>query len=234
MIFQTIQFSSIWPINRTLSGATTPDQSEPWSDGNEVVLHISLSSNITGTSQSDWLVSHAEHSLGESYLSAEMQSVYSAAPTNWVTGYSLEESYPSAEIQSVYSPAPANWARGHSLGESYPSAEIPSVYSTALPIGPLNICGNHPKDFGFLLSFLILLTCNIWDQRVFWKHIKLTRNCNVWYIKLSLKTSEYYARSTGKTKQNPKTKTKIIRNTRGFNYKKKQTANNPRQDLLRT
>ena len=29
------QFSSIWPIDRTLSGATTPDQSGPGSDGNE-------------------------------------------------------------------------------------------------------------------------------------------------------------------------------------------------------
>ena len=44
--FQTIQFSistqfsSIWPTDRTLSGATTPDQSEPGSDGNEGVLSI--------------------------------------------------------------------------------------------------------------------------------------------------------------------------------------------------
>ena len=28
------QFSSIWPIDRTLSGATTPDQSEPGNSGN--------------------------------------------------------------------------------------------------------------------------------------------------------------------------------------------------------
>ena len=46
VLFQTIQFSmgthysSIWPIDRTLSGATTPGQSEPESDGNEGVLHI--------------------------------------------------------------------------------------------------------------------------------------------------------------------------------------------------
>ena len=31
---------SIWPIDRTLSGATTPGQSEPGSNGNERVLHI--------------------------------------------------------------------------------------------------------------------------------------------------------------------------------------------------
>ena len=32
--------SSIWAIDRTQSGATTPSQSEPGSDGNEGVLHI--------------------------------------------------------------------------------------------------------------------------------------------------------------------------------------------------
>ena len=33
--FQTTQFSSILPIDRTLPGATTPGQSGPESDGNE-------------------------------------------------------------------------------------------------------------------------------------------------------------------------------------------------------
>ena len=32
--------SSIWPLDRTLSGATTLDQSEPESDGNDGVLCI--------------------------------------------------------------------------------------------------------------------------------------------------------------------------------------------------
>ena len=46
-LFQTIQFSistqfsSIWSIDRTLSGATIPGQSEPGSDGNEGVILIS-------------------------------------------------------------------------------------------------------------------------------------------------------------------------------------------------
>ena len=30
-----MQFSSIWPTDRTLSGATTPGQSRPGSDGDE-------------------------------------------------------------------------------------------------------------------------------------------------------------------------------------------------------
>ena len=32
--------SSIWPINRTLSGDTTPGQSEPGSNGDDGVFHI--------------------------------------------------------------------------------------------------------------------------------------------------------------------------------------------------
>ena len=53
VLFQTIQFSistqfsSIWPIDRTLSGVTTPSQSGPGSDGNEGILCIPQSSNIT-------------------------------------------------------------------------------------------------------------------------------------------------------------------------------------------
>ena len=63
VLFQTIQFSistqfsSIWPIDRTPSDATTVGQSGPRSDGNEV-LCIPESSSITGTSPSDCLVSY--------------------------------------------------------------------------------------------------------------------------------------------------------------------------------
>ena len=56
-------FSSIWPIDRTLSSATTPVQSEPGSDGSEEVLCIPQSSSNTGTSPSDCLVSYLGHSL---------------------------------------------------------------------------------------------------------------------------------------------------------------------------
>ena len=68
---------------RTLSGATTADQRRPGSDGNEGVLHIPQSSNISGASPSDCLLSYSGHSLEESYPSAEMQSVYSTAPADW-------------------------------------------------------------------------------------------------------------------------------------------------------
>ena len=91
VLFQTIQFiistqfSSIYPINRTLSGATTPGQSGPGSDGNKGVLHIPQSSSITGASPSDCLVSYPGHPLRESYTSVEIQSGYSTAPADWAT-----------------------------------------------------------------------------------------------------------------------------------------------------
>ena len=71
------------PIDRALSGATTP--------GNEGVLHIPQSPGITGTSPSDCLVSYPGHSLGVgAYPSAEVQSVYSTAPANWAKLLFLE------------------------------------------------------------------------------------------------------------------------------------------------
>ena len=70
-------------MDRTLSGATTSEESGPGSNGNEGVLRIPQSSSITGTSPSDCLVSYPGHLLGESYSSAEMQLVYSTALTDW-------------------------------------------------------------------------------------------------------------------------------------------------------
>ena len=55
--------SSIWPIDRALSGATIPGQSGPENNGNEGVLLIAQSSSITGTSPSDCLMSYPGHSL---------------------------------------------------------------------------------------------------------------------------------------------------------------------------
>ena len=64
VLFQAIQFrvstefSSIWPINKTLSGASTPEQSKPRSNGSEGVLRVPQSSGIAGNSPSDCLVSY--------------------------------------------------------------------------------------------------------------------------------------------------------------------------------
>ena len=94
VLFQTIQFSistvsmsnsSIWSIDRTLSGATTPGQSGPQSNANEGVLCIPQSSSIIGASPSDCLVPYPGHSWWwwGSYFSEEMQLVYSTASADW-------------------------------------------------------------------------------------------------------------------------------------------------------
>ena len=67
--YTSTQFSSIRPIDRTLSGATILGQSGPGSNGNEEIIHIPQSSSNTGTSPSDCLVSYLGHSLGESWHS---------------------------------------------------------------------------------------------------------------------------------------------------------------------
>ena len=64
--------SSIKSTEKTLSEATTPDQSGPGSNDNEGVLHIPQNSCITGASSSDCLVSYPGHTLEESYPSAGM------------------------------------------------------------------------------------------------------------------------------------------------------------------
>ena len=71
--------SSIWLIDRTLSGATTPGLIGPGSYGNDGVFGILQSTSITGASPSDCLISFSGHSLGESYLSAEILLAFSTA-----------------------------------------------------------------------------------------------------------------------------------------------------------
>ena len=56
--------SSIWLIDGTLSGASTPGQSGPGSEGNEGVHRILQNSSITGAWLSDYLVSYPRHLLG--------------------------------------------------------------------------------------------------------------------------------------------------------------------------
>ena len=60
----SMQFSSIWPIDRVLSGATALGQSRPGSDGNEGVLRMPLNSSITETLPSYCLVSYLGYLLG--------------------------------------------------------------------------------------------------------------------------------------------------------------------------
>ena len=72
-----------WPIDRTLSGTTTPGQRRSGSNSNEGVYRIPQSFSITGTSPSDCLVPYLGHSLEGTYSSGEMQSAYSITPVDW-------------------------------------------------------------------------------------------------------------------------------------------------------
>ena len=86
VLFQPIQlsintqFGSIWPY-KVLPLRASVDLGAMAIKG---VLHIPQSSSITGASPSDCLVSYPGYLLRESYPSAEMQSVYSTVPADWV------------------------------------------------------------------------------------------------------------------------------------------------------
>ena len=66
-----------------ISDTITSGQSEPGSDGNKKVLPIPYSSSITGALPSECSASKPGLSFGESYFTAEVQSVYSAVAADW-------------------------------------------------------------------------------------------------------------------------------------------------------
>ena len=72
-------------MGRTLSSPITTNHSGPGSDRSEGVPRIPQSSNLTGASPSDCLMSDRGHPLGEFYPSADILTVYSTAPTDWAT-----------------------------------------------------------------------------------------------------------------------------------------------------
>ena len=76
--------SSIWSIDRALSGATIPAQSGPRSNVSEGVLHIPQSSSITGATPSDCLVLYPGHSFMESYTPTVYLRIQSYIPTVYV------------------------------------------------------------------------------------------------------------------------------------------------------
>ena len=59
-----IQFSSIWPIYRILSGATPLGHNGPRNDGNEGILHIPQNSSSTEALPSNCLVWYPGYTLG--------------------------------------------------------------------------------------------------------------------------------------------------------------------------
>ena len=112
--------SFIWPIDRTLSGATTPGQSGPGSNGNERVLHISQSSSITEASPSDCLMSYPGHLLVGCLTPLQtwgqcisQPQLIGAQDTRWGVGGILR-------MQLMYFTASADWATGPSWGDLIP------------------------------------------------------------------------------------------------------------------
>ena len=88
--FQTIQFSlikqfnSIWTIDRTLSGATTSSRSKPGRDDNEGYSEFPKApAFLEPDHQIGWYHIQDTHWVGESYPSANMQSMYSAVQADW-------------------------------------------------------------------------------------------------------------------------------------------------------
>ena len=62
-----MSYSSISPIDRMLSGATSPSQSGPGTNGNEGILHIPKSSKAKA-SPSDAFLSFPGHLLGVGFF----------------------------------------------------------------------------------------------------------------------------------------------------------------------
>ena len=94
----------------------------------------SQSFSITGNSPSDCLVSYSRHLLGGgSYPSAEMQSVYSRAPTDWASpGYDTKQS--DGEVPVMLEVCRMQSAPSFS---SFPGLLCPRV---AAPVRVLSIC----------------------------------------------------------------------------------------------
>ena len=92
-----MQFSSIWSIEGTLSGATSLGHSEPGSDTSEGILHIPQSSSITGTLPTDCLVSYLGQSFEWGVLPLCRDTVYFTAPADQARAYWLT-------VQKIESP----------------------------------------------------------------------------------------------------------------------------------
>ena len=72
---------TVWPIDRTLSSATSPGQSWPRSEINEEEFRFPQSSSITEISLSEPLVLNSRTLFGGSYPSIESQSEYFYSPS---------------------------------------------------------------------------------------------------------------------------------------------------------
>ena len=81
--------SFVLNIEGSLMGTTTLDQSGPWGNDNERILHIPQK-YMTGVSSSDGLASYLEHSFVQrSYPAAKWPSAYSTVPADWAAWFQM-------------------------------------------------------------------------------------------------------------------------------------------------
>ena len=163
------QFSSLWHIHSTLSGAIAPRQNTRGSDGSEGVFCIPQSSCITEALPSYCLVSYPGNYLGESYPSSEMQPLYSTAPVDWAT--SPWEPFLAHQLKLV-SPSLSGFMTFCSLARS----KYLSLFSLS-----------SPRTAKFTIRWIVLyfLFCFFFKlslRLVFWSglgnfYLKISKNC---------------------------------------------------------
>ena len=122
---------SVWPIDRTLSGATTPGQNWPGSDGNKGVQHISQSSGITEALPSDCLVSYPGHS--------------------WGWGSALADKAPVREIWSAYSyEIQIIWKQIYLTPDRYTTSGSEWIWLVGWVLWHINLCRLFNAKFIFI------------------------------------------------------------------------------------
>ena len=98
--------SSTWSIDRTLLSATTKGQSEPGNDGNEGILKRPRQIVMCHIQDTCW---------GESYPSAEIPSVYSAAPVQLAILWGFHEKLESRISRRWINSWKKKWKRVENL-----------------------------------------------------------------------------------------------------------------------
>ena len=120
--------SSIWPIDRTLSGATTTGECGPQTDVNEGALRILQCLSIIGASLSDCLVLCQDARCWEEGLTPLQKCswcILRSQPTRPMLGWVLLLSRDAVGVFCGHSRLGPCW------GGFYYSAEMQSVYFTA-------------------------------------------------------------------------------------------------------
>ena len=163
----------------TLSSATTQGQSAPGSDGNERELCIPQSSSITEASPSDCLVSYPRHSLGESYLSADIQSVYSTVPADWAINVLVPKS-----VSLIFSRIPFKKVSEYfSMQTVYVFISLMKLLLQSLVSRIFLVLGNSYLAFSFIfISWCSLLISLRVSSLVFLQVFKCFPNWSVVFV----------------------------------------------------